>query len=283
MKLLSKIADVKKILGKIIQDGNTIGFVPTMGALHEGHLSLIKQAKAETDLVVSSIFVNPTQFNNKEDLAKYPRDLARDSAMLETSGCDFLFAPEVTEMYPDGEKEILNLEFGMLDKVMEGKFRPGHFQGVATIVNKLFDIVKPSKAYFGKKDYQQLSIIRAMVMKLNLPVVIIGCETVRETDGLAMSSRNVRLTQEERQLAPTIYHTLKQVRNQAGMIPVRDLESRAINEITKHKAFRVEYLEIGHKDSLLQLENWDLHHPAVVFTAVFLGDVRLIDNLELFS
>jgi pantoate--beta-alanine ligase len=186
-------------------------------------------------------------------------------------------------MYAEGEQEMLNLEFGMLDKVMEGKFRPGHFNGVATIVHKLFDIIRPHKAYFGKKDYQQLAIIRAMVRMLNLPVEIVGCETVREPDGLAMSSRNTRLTEEERQLASTIYHVLKQIRNQAGQAQVRDLESWAVNEIGRHKAFRVEYLEIGHKDSLLPVEDWTSADQAVVFAAVFLGDVRLIDNLELFS
>jgi pantoate--beta-alanine ligase len=283
MKQSTTIADVKAILGKNSIEGKTIGFVPTMGALHEGHLTLIRRAKQENDVCVSSVFVNPTQFNNKEDLARYPRNLAMDAAMLESNGCDLLFAPAVAEMYPEGEKEMLNLEFGMLDKVMEGKFRPGHFNGVATIVHKLFEIIRPGTAYFGKKDYQQLAIVRAMARMLNLPVEIVGCETVRESDGLAMSSRNTRLTEEERRLAPTIYHVLKQIRSQAGKARVRDLESWAVNEIGKHKAFRVEYLEIGDKDSLLPLENWTSPDHAVAFAAVFLGDVRLIDNLELFS
>ncbi|MCX6277772.1 MAG: pantoate--beta-alanine ligase [Bacteroidetes bacterium] len=283
MKQFANIAETKAAIGSLIYEGMTIGFVPTMGALHDGHLTLIRRAKLENDMVVCSIFVNPTQFNNKDDLFKYPRNIANDARMLEANGCGILFAPEVAEMYPNGEKELLNLKFGKLDKVMEGKFRPGHFQGVATIVNKLFEIVKPVKAYFGKKDFQQLAIIREMVKQLNSKVEIVGCETVREPDGFAMSSRNMQLTIAERQLAPIIFKVLQQVKQKAGVRPVKDLKSWAIRQFGQHPELRVEYFEICHRDSLMPLDNWRSKDQAVALVAVFIGDVRLIDNLELFS
>jgi pantoate--beta-alanine ligase len=261
----------------------TIGFVPTMGALHEGHLTLLKRSKAENDITVCSIFVNPIQFNNREDLLKYPRTLESDARMLEEIECDVLFAPNASEMYPDNEQVTLDIEFGKLDKVMEGKFRPGHFKGVAIVVKRLFDIVMPTCAYFGKKDFQQLAVIQFMVRALKLPVRIIPCSTVREPDGLAMSSRNMRLTIAERNLAPKIYQILSKVKNKVGKIPVSELIEWAIKKIQEDPELRVEYFEIGDKDTLLPLENWDYKERAVAFTAVFLGDVRLIDNIELFS
>ncbi|MCX6304775.1 MAG: pantoate--beta-alanine ligase [Bacteroidetes bacterium] len=282
MKQFSSIPETAEYLRNERNQGLTIGFVPTMGALHEGHLDLIRRSKRENDLTVCSIFVNPIQFNNKEDLAKYPRSLARDSILLEESGCDLVFAPEAEEMYPDQEPASLNLSFGMLDKVMEGKFRPGHFNGVAIVVKKLFDIVQPTCAYFGKKDYQQLAIIRYMVNTLGLPVKLIPCETIRDADGLAMSSRNARLTVKERSLAPEIYAVLLQVKKAAGNMNVNELKEWAINKLQEHTGFRVEYFEIGDKDSLMPLADWDNKNKAVAFIAVFLGDVRLIDNVELF-
>jgi pantoate--beta-alanine ligase len=283
MKQFSTIADTKTSLEAAIREGKQIGFIPTMGALHEGHLMLIRRAKQENDLVVSSVFVNPTQFNNKEDLEKYPRNLTSDAKMLEENGCDLLFAPDVLEMYPAGENDLLNIDFGPLGKVMEGKFRPGHFQGVATIVHRLFDVVEPNRAYFGKKDYQQLAVICTMVNKMNLPVEIVGCETVRETDGLAMSSRNLRLTPPERAIAPKIYAVLKNVKQMAGSMPVRELQQWAVDQIAQNPEFKLEYFEIGDKNSLMPLENWNYKEDSVAFIAVFLGAVRLIDNLELFS
>ena len=262
--------------------GEMIGFVPTMGALHQGHLDLVTRSKQENDLSVCSIFVNPIQFNNKEDLAKYPRTPGEDTMLLEKSGCDVLFSPSAAEMYPEYESLPPSLQFGLLDKVMEGKFRPGHFNGVAIVVKKLFDIVQPDNAYFGKKDYQQLAIIQFMVKTLTLPVTIIPCETVRDTDGLALSSRNARLTPAERRLAPVIYKVLQSVSQQAGHLPVGELISRAIHKIEKHPGLRVEYLEIADKESLQPFENWEHVDRGVVFVAVFLGDVRLIDNIELF-
>lgn len=279
---VSTIAKIGQLVREYRNGGKQIGFVPTMGALHEGHLTLIRRAKSENDICISSVFVNPTQFNNKDDLARYPRDLERDARLLGENGCDVLFAPEVSEMYPGGEDDLLTIDFGDLDKVMEGRFRPGHFRGVATIVHKLFDSVTPHTAYFGKKDYQQLAIIRALTGRMQLPVQIIACETVREPDGLAMSSRNVRLTSSCRSHAPVIYSTLCMVREKAGTCPVSELENSAIRQIGSSGHLRVEYFTIGHKDTLQPLTDWTDQHAAVAFTAVFAEDVRLIDNLELF-
>ncbi|MDP1622537.1 MAG: pantoate--beta-alanine ligase [Bacteroidales bacterium] len=283
MKQFTTISEIKDYLKIKREKGLKIGFVPTMGALHDGHLHLISRSKQENDLTICSIFVNPIQFNNKADLEKYPRTLARDSKLLEMSGCDIVFAPSSAEIYPEDEKIGLDQEFGMLDKVMEGKFRPGHFKGVAIVVKKLFDIVQPTRAYFGKKDFQQLAIIKYLVDLLKLPVEIIPCETVRESDGLAMSSRNIRLTIAERNLAPKIYETLQQVKNKAGKMAVRELKTWAIKKIHENSEFQVEYLEIGDKDTLAPIDSWHSRERAVAFIAVFLGDVRLIDNIELFS
>lgn len=282
MKQLSTLREMERFITPLIEKGTSIGFVPTMGALHEGHLSLIRRAKAENQLTFCSVFVNPIQFNNPEDLDKYPRTLSTDAKLLEQVGCDVIFSPSAEEMYPQGTTEVLELDWGMLDKVMEGKFRPGHFKGVAIVVKKLFSIIHPTRAYFGKKDYQQLAVIRRMVEQLQLPVAIIPCDTVREPDGLAMSSRNMRLTIAERQVAPVIYEVLCRVREKAGKIPVKELQEWAIKKIQEHPSIRVEYFEIGDKETLMPLENWSLKSRAVAFAAVFLGDVRLIDNLELF-
>ena len=283
MKLFTTIAETADYLKTQRANGLTIGFVPTMGALHDGHLTLVKRSKEENNLTVCSIFVNPIQFNNQDDLEKYPRALARDSKLLEEAGCDLIFAPETREMYPEGEAVSLKLEFGALDKVMEGKFRPGHFIGVAIVVKKLFDIVQPTRAYFGKKDFQQLAIIRHMVESLALPVEIVPCETVRESDGLAMSSRNMRLTISERSLAPKIHQILVKVKDKVGKLPVWELKEWAIKKLEENPGFRVEYFEIGDRESLMPVENWNHKHRAIAFVAVFLGEVRLIDNIELFS
>jgi pantoate--beta-alanine ligase len=282
MKQFTGIGQTFEHLRKSAERGLSIGFVPTMGALHDGHLNLIRRSKKENDLTVCSIFVNPIQFNNKEDLAKYPRTLERDSLLLEELGCDIVFVPEADEMYPESEPVDLNLDFGMLDKVMEGKFRPGHFNGVAIVVKKLFDIVQPTRAYFGKKDFQQLAIIKYLVKTLNLPVEIVPCETVRDPDGLAMSSRNTRLSASDRNLAPGIYKVLQKVRMEAGNISVNELLTWAVRKIEEHPGFRVEYLEIADNETLMPVENWDNLARDVAFVAVFVGDVRLIDNIELF-
>jgi pantoate--beta-alanine ligase len=282
MKQFTRIEQAAEHLKIAAERGLSIGFVPTMGALHEGHLNLISRSKQENDLTVCSIFVNPIQFNNKEDLAKYPRTLDRDCLLLEAFGCDLVFTPDADEMYPESEPARLNLDFGMLDKVMEGKFRPGHFNGVAIVVKKLFDIVQPTRAYFGKKDFQQLAIIKFMVKALNLPVEVVPCETIRDPDGLAMSSRNARLSASDRILAPVIYKVLQKIRTDAGQISVYELLAWAISKIEENVGFRVEYLEIADNENLIPIEDWTNKARAVAFIAVFVGDVRLIDNIELF-
>jgi pantoate--beta-alanine ligase len=283
VKQFTLIKELKKELNKERKKGKTMGFVPTMGALHEGHLSLIRRSKAENDITVCSIFVNPVQFNNKNDLERYPRNLAQDLTTLENSGCDITFSPEVSEMYPEGVEEEFMIDFGYLEKTLEGKFRPGHFKGVAIVVEKLFEIIEPNKAYFGKKDYQQLLIIHQLVSRLQLPVEIIACETVREPDGLAMSSRNLRLTIGERKLAPVIYQVLQHVKEKMGMMPVKELKNWAVKQIQKHPELNLEYFEIADYETLLPILKWEQKEKAIVFTAIYLGDVRLIDNIELFS
>lgn len=263
--------------------GLTIGFVPTMGALHPGHLSLIDRAGRENDTVVASIFVNPTQFNNPDDLARYPRTPERDLDMLRDAGCHAVFVPSVEEMYPGGTAAMPDFDLGALDQVMEGRFRPGHFKGVAAVVSAFFDIVRPHRAYFGKKDYQQLAVIRRMTLLQGFTLEIVPCDTVREPDGLAMSSRNVRLSREERLAAPGIYQVLKMVREKAGKVPVADLQAWAGRELAARTGFRVEYLEIADAATLLPLQAWHSDIQAVALVAAYAGDVRLIDNLELFS
>lgn len=283
MKQFSLIKDLRKELSKERKKGKTIGFVPTMGALHEGHLSLLNRSKAENDITVCSIFVNPVQFNNKNDLELYPRNLAQDLKILGKTGCDLTFAPEVREMYPEGLTDHFTINFGYLERTLEGKFRPGHFKGVAIVVKKLFDIVEPHKAYFGKKDYQQLLIIRQLTARLQLPVEIVACETMREPDGLAMSSRNLRLTIGERKIAPAIYKVLSRVRDKTGTMPVKELKNWAIKKIQKNPGLTVEYFEIADNETLLPVMKWDQMGNAIACTAIYLGDVRLIDNIELFS
>jgi pantoate--beta-alanine ligase len=282
MKKVVFINEMVKAMKREHKAGHSIGFVPTMGALHDGHISLISESKKENDITVCSIFVNPIQFNNKQDLEKYPRNLDEDLKMLQSSGCDYVFIPETEEIYPNGNPDI-KIDFGTLDKVLEGKFRPGHFKGVAIIVKRLFEIVTPDHAYFGKKDYQQLLIIRHLVSTFKLTVKIHACPIIREHDGLAMSSRNLRLTIGERQIASKIYEILCSVKEKAGHLPVKELQGWAVKKINSDPAFSVEYFEIVDKNDLHILENWKEIENALACAAVFLGDVRLIDNMELFS
>ncbi len=282
MKTCSLISEMVKAVRKERKVGHSIGFVPTMGALHEGHLSLVKESRKANNITVCSIFVNPVQFNNKQDLEKYPRNLKEDLRLLQSAGCDYVFIPEDKEIYPE-KTPVLDINFGSLDKVLEGKFRPGHFKGVAIIVKKLFEIITPDHAYFGKKDYQQLLVIRYMVSVLKLLVKVHASPTFREPDGLAMSSRNLRLTIGEREIASLIYQILCKVKEKAGHLPVKELRRWAIKKINSNPAFTVEYFEIVDKNDLHILESWKEKKNALACTAVFLGDVRLIDNIELFS
>ncbi len=259
------------------KSGKSIGFVPTMGALHAGHLALVARAREENDLVICSIFVNPKQFNNPEDLKQYPRTLETDLDQLQSIGCDFVFCPEEDEMYPDAE--IKTYDFGLLDKVMEGRYRQGHFNGVAVVVKKLFDIVQPHRAYFGEKDYQQLLIIKALVKMEDLDVEIIPCSTIRESDGLAMSSRNTRLTEAQRREAPKIFQVLSMARKMFPKHPLSSIEKRVIQEINASPELKVEYFEIVSADNLLPAGNNEQDVALVGCIAVFAGQIRLIDNL----
>ncbi len=280
MQTFETIQSLQKELAKHRQAGKSIGFVPTMGALHQGHLALMQQAKAANDFLVVSIFVNPIQFNNPADLEKYPRTLEQDKALLQDVGCDFLFAPEVKEMYPEPDKTIY--QFGKLATVMEGAFRPGHFNGVAVVVKKLFEIVTPDKAYFGEKDYQQLAIIKALVKQFNIPVTIVPCPTIRENDGLAMSSRNVRLSAEERTIAPNIYSILKKAASLRNVLSPEEMEKYAQKAFSEIKAFDLEYVSIADDINLQPFKHWNDVAGARIFVALELGNVRLIDNIRIF-
>jgi pantoate--beta-alanine ligase len=283
MIIFKHLAEIRSYLSEKKSGGVSIGFVPTMGALHCGHLSIIEKVKKEGCLVVCSIFVNPAQFNNREDLEKYPRDISKDSILLEKSGCDILFIPETNEIYPDGLEERITLNLGKLGNILEGKFRPGHFEGVATIVKKLFDIIQPDKAYFGEKDYQQLLVIKKLVNYFNLKIQIVSCPIIREDDGLAMSSRNQLLSPDERKEAPFIYKTLIQVKEKARIIGVPEIKDFVMKKFTHNTAFRLEYFEIADSRRLSPLISWEESKEPLACIAAFLGSVRLIDNMKLFS
>ncbi|WP_369489058.1 pantoate--beta-alanine ligase [Tenuifilum osseticum] len=275
--VVDKISDLKTMLQGFRSEGKSIGFVPTMGALHKGHVSLVERSVAENDITVVSIFVNPTQFNDKNDLKNYPRMPEKDIAMLEAAGVNVVFMPTESEIYPEPDTRVF--DFGMLDKVMEGKFRPGHFNGVAQVVSKLFDIVEPHRAYFGQKDYQQLAIIRAMVRMLGYRIEIVGCPIVREPDGLAMSSRNLLLTPEHRKSAPLIYQTLAEARNKTNELSVKEMIDWVVNRINSDPNLKVEYFELADADSLLPVQGWDHPNGIVGCIAVWAGNIRLIDNM----
>ena len=258
--------------------GLTIGFVPTMGALHPGHISLVERARRENDIVMCSIFVNPIQFNNPEDLKKYPRTLETDLAMLKAAGCDVVFIPTVEEMYP--EEVNKSYEFGKLADVMEGAFRPGHFNGVAIVVKKLFDITLPHRAYFGEKDFQQLQIIQALVRIENLDVEIVPCPISREADGLARSSRNERLTPEMRAASPFIYQTLKEAKNKATTHNAAEIIAFVEMNFKSHTLLELEYFSIASGTDLQPVTDI-ISDGDMGFIAVFAGDIRLIDNIQL--
>ena len=258
----------------------SIGFVPTMGALHQGHISLIDESVAENDITVCSIFVNPIQFNNYSDLQNYPRMPEEDMAMLEASGCDLLFMPGIGEMYAEPVRKMY--DFDHLDKVMEGAFRPGHFNGVAIVVDRLFNLVKPDRAYFGLKDYQQLLVIREMVKQENHDVEIKGCPIIREHDGLAMSSRNMRLTSEQRKYAHLIYDSLNYAAEHYKEHSVSSLKKRVVQRLNSIPDTKLEYVEFADATTLVPVVNWSDAGHCVVCVAIYFGDVRLIDNMMLY-
>ncbi|MDT0553668.1 pantoate--beta-alanine ligase [Urechidicola vernalis] len=257
-----------------------IGFVPTMGALHDGHLSLIEKAKTENDLVVVSIFVNPTQFNNADDLINYPKTIDADLQHLENIDCDVVFTPSPKEMYGDNSVAE-KFDFNGLENQMEGAFRTGHFDGVGTIVKRLFEVVKPTNAYFGEKDFQQLQIIRKLVEKFNIPVHIHGCDIFREDDGLAMSSRNVRLTGLERKETPLIYSVLKTVKAKFNTTQISEINDWVVKEFDKSSVLNLEYFQIANESNLIETIHRNSGEKYRAFIAINVGEVRLIDNIAL--
>ncbi len=262
------------------KEGKSIGFVPTMGALHEGHMNLIKQAREENDLLIVSIFVNPTQFDDPEDYRRYPRTWDADLMKLEEIKCDLLFMPGDAEMYPDGYDILKDFDPGYVGKVLEGRFRPGHFQGVATVVKKLLAMVQPDYAYFGQKDYQQLLVIKKLVKDYALPVSIIPVPTTRGADGLAVSSRNVLLNKDQRKIAPVIYETLKWAgeKLKAG-VSIEKIQKEAYKYLEQQQEINTEYFEIRDTEEFVSLNNPFNVNEVVICTALYLGNVRLIDNL----
>ncbi len=277
MKIVTKAEELKEIVEQFKQQGKTIGFVPTMGALHQGHLSLINNAGGQTDVVVVSIFVNPNQFNNQDDLVNYPRTIEEDKELLKETPCNILYYPTVDEVYPSEDNRVFN--FGKLDKVMEGEFRPGHFNGVAQVVSRFFDLVMPDKAYFGEKDFQQLAIIKRMTKMLNYPIEIKSGSIVREKDGLAMSSRNKRLTPEQRKEALLISKTLFESKKLIATQNIKEVINFVKEKINVSTLLKVEYFNIVDGDSLQPINNWNESEYVVGCIAVFADKVRLIDNL----
>ena len=283
MQIITTKSELTRQVAACLRQGKTIGFVPTMGALHQGHASLIQRACSENEVCYVSVFVNPTQFNNAEDLAKYPRNLEKDAALLESLGVHFVFAPTPDEMYTKEEmQESFSFDFNGLDEVMEGKMRPGHFNGVVQVVSRLFELVRPTRAYFGEKDFQQLAIIRHMVERSSLSsqfsdLQIIGCPSVRESSGLAMSSRNERLSEEEKQTAIAISQTLISSMKWAKTDSVAEVQQRVIDTINAIEGLEVEYYEIVDKTTL---QPTDTFQNAVGCVTVYCGPVRLIDNIQ---
>ena len=277
MKVFTTVTSLQEALKDVQDKGFTVGFVPTMGALHYGHLSLVAKAGSMTDIVVVSIFVNPTQFTDKNDLTNYPRTLESDLKLLSSVRCDYVFSPSVEEMYP--VEDTRKFDFGYLETVMEGEFRPGHFNGVAQVVSKLFAIILPQKAFFGLKDFQQLAVIRKMVRQMGLPVEIVPCDIVREGDGLAMSSRNKLLLPECRNCASIIYQTLKEAKELTTTKSLQFIKDFVVNRINANGLLKVEYFEIVDENSLMPSKNFNEPGAKVGCIAVFAGKVRLIDNI----
>jgi len=282
MTIIKKISDLQNFLGLYRKDGQKIGFAPTMGALHPGHISLITESKKNNGLTVSSIFINPVQFNDPKDYEKYPITLENDILLLEKAGCNVLFLPSVSEVYPDGTTQQKKYELGYLESVLEGEYRPGHFQGVCMVIERLLDIVKPDNLYLGQKDYQQCMVIKKLTELTGLDQTVHTriCPTLREPDGLAMSSRNMRLSETERKNAGTIYKTLQLIKEGLGKNELRSLKKEA-KKILSEKGFKPDYVEIADASTLQLVNDWDGKQKLVALIAAFLNEVRLIDNLPL--
>lgn len=278
MKVVNTKKELRKLLDADRAAGKSVGLVPTMGALHDGHLSLIERARKDNDVVVVSVFVNPTQFNNPEDLRTYPRTIEADCEKMNTVGVDYAFVPDVEEMYPEPDTRVFDL--GSVAEVMEGAMRPGHFNGVAQIVSKLFDIVKPDRSYFGEKDFQQIAVIRRMAELEGFDLDIIACPIKREADGLALSSRNVRLTEAQREVAPLIHKTLESSKEWAADHSVDETIRYVTEEINSFPHMQVEYYQIVDGNTMQPILQWSDTDYAVGCITVYCGDVRLIDNIK---
>ncbi len=278
MKVIRTVSELTDQLGRLRQKGQTIGLVPTMGALHAGHLSLMTRARAENDVVVASVFVNPTQFNNPDDLRTYPRTEEADCRLLEQAGVDFAFIPSVEEIYPEPDTRVFDL--GPVAEVMEGAMRPGHFNGVAQIVSKLFAWTLPTRAYFGEKDFQQIAVIRRMASLEGFDINIVSCPIKREDDGLALSSRNTRLTPQQRAIAPAIHRILTESLGWAKSMTVDEVKKRVTEEIDAVDGLRTEYYEIVDHLTMQPISDWSATELPVGCVTVYCGDVRLIDNIK---
>lgn len=276
MLIFDKIRDVREYLDQKRKNKASVGFVPTMGALHAGHISLIGISRKETDITVCSIFVNPTQFNNQADLTKYPRTPEKDIAMLEAAGCDVLYMPDVADVYPEQDKR--SFDFGYLDTILEGAHRPGHFNGVGQVVSILLEGVEPDKAFFGSKDYQQVMVVKELARQLKLPVEIVACPILREPDGLAMSSRNVRLNEAERTVAGLVPQMMQEAREIVKRDGIAAAKAYIAEQVSKQALMKLDYYEVCDADTLKLLDQYSPSQPAVSLIAVFVGNVRLIDN-----
>ncbi|MBD1397499.1 pantoate--beta-alanine ligase [Pontibacter sp. JH31] len=277
MEVIEQASSMRAIVSALRCGGKRVGFVPTMGALHEGHLQLLRASARENDVTICSVFVNPTQFNNSSDYNLYPRTLEQDISLLQTVGCDYLFAPNAEDIYP--QQSLLQFSFGELEAVMEGAHRPGHFNGVATIVSKLFHIVQPHKAYFGQKDLQQVAIVRQLVQALSFNLELVCHPTVREADGLAMSSRNKRLTTPQRQLATQLYKALQLAKRDLQQKPVAVIKSEVAHFLHHTDELELEYFEIVDPITLQPLRDVAGYKEVALCVAAFVGEVRLIDNM----
>ena len=280
MVIFKKVADIQSYIASLRAENKKIGFVPTMGALHNGHISLVKQAKTAADIVVCSIFVNPTQFNDKKDFEKYPISVEDDVKMLIEAECDILLLPSVDEMYPDGTAKMPVFDFGYLDTILEGEKRPGHFKGVGQVVARLLDIVRPDKLFMGQKDYQQCMVVKNLLGQMGSHIEMIISPTQREADGLAMSSRNRRLTDPQRALASIIYQCLVSIKTKQtdGNFAIVQKEC---TDLMTAKGFEVEYISLADADNLTLLTNYEAARPMVALIAARIGEIRLIDNMLL--
>jgi pantoate--beta-alanine ligase len=278
MIVFKKVTELKNYINNYLKNYKTAGFVPTMGALHQGHISLIEESKKTNDCTVCSIFVNPAQFNNAADFQKYPITIEKDIDMLEKSGCNALFLPSVDEIYPNGLENSLHYDLGFVETVLDGKYRPGHFQGVCKVVHRLLDIVQPTTMYLGQKDYQQCMVIKKLTELINCPTQLVFCPTLRETDGLAMSSRNMRLNVDERKKAVRISEVLLFIKQNIKQGYLQDLKEKCVSYLTQ-EGYKVDYVEIANANNLELLDNWDGETKLVALVAAFLHEVRLIDNM----